>query len=186
MAVFNNACTVHKEATNATSRKVGSSNVGIVGTVLYQSHIQRGNSSHIVVASNVVVFTDNKILHHTILVDAAKEAVIFSFGVIIRLGVINAADGMPCAIKNAVKAIGNGCYLCVAILTNGGQLLRCFGRATKVDVVLQNKILASALVVSITAFGHGVQVIGSKNAIGVSLCAFARKTPGVRCGCALG
>ena len=134
----------------------------------------------------MVVFTDNKVFHHTVLVDTAKEAVKFSFGVVIHLDVINAADGMSCTIKSAVKAIGNGCYLCVAILANGGQLHRCFGRATKVDIVLQYKILASALVVSITVFGHGVQVVGCMNAIGVGLCTFARKAPSVRCGCALG
>ena len=132
----------------------------------------------------MVVFADHEVLDHAVLVDAAKEGVIFSFGVVARLGVVDAADGVAGTVEGAVEAIGYLCYLCVAVLADGGELHRRFGRAPKVDVVLQNKILACAFVVGVTVFCHGVKVIGGVDAVGVSLCAFACETP--CCCCALG
>ena len=67
----------------------------------------------------MVVLAEDDVLHHTVLVNASEQGVILTFGIIVVLGVIDAADGVAVAVKGSVKAIGYLSDLGIAVLAYG-------------------------------------------------------------------
>ena len=128
----------------------------------------------------MVVLAEDDVLNDTVLVDTTKQCVVLAGGIVVALGVVDAADGMVVAIERAVEAISYLGNLGVAVLANGRQLNGFVCRTAEVDVVSHLEVLASSFVVGVAILGHCFEIGCCADDVRVALCTRTFKSPAVR------